>query len=109
MKKYIDYGRSIRFEGSVIPKVLANTDYATFLQELEKGEAELVPYVPPAPTWEQIRIQRDSLLTSSDWSVASDATPKPSKEAWLTYRQALRDVPENFSSPEEVVWPNKPE
>ena len=62
----------------------------------------------PALTWEQIRSKRDSLLTNSDWPVASDATPKPSKEAWLTYRQALRDLPNTFSTPEEVVWPEKP-
>jgi hypothetical protein len=61
------------------------------------------------PTWEQIRSQRDALLKDSDWAIISDATPKPSKEAWLTYRQALRDIPQNFSTPEEVVWPNKPE
>jgi hypothetical protein len=61
------------------------------------------------PTWEQIRSQRDALLKDSDWSAFPDATPKPSKEAWLTYRQALRDIPQTFSSPESVVFPNKPE
>jgi hypothetical protein len=61
------------------------------------------------PTWDQIRSKRDGLLTASDWSVASDATPKPSKEAWLTYRQALRDIPTTFKTPEEVVWPEKPQ
>jgi hypothetical protein len=60
------------------------------------------------PTWDTVRSQRDVLLDDSDWAVMPDATPKPSKEAWLTYRQALRDVPQTFSTPEEVVWPNKP-
>jgi hypothetical protein len=92
-----------------IPIDPSNVGYQEILQELERGEAELVPYVPPAPTWEQIRSQRDALLKDSDWSVAGDATPKPSKEAWLTYRQALRDLPQNFSEPSEVVWPIKPE
>jgi len=109
MKTYTDHDSTIHFEGLNIPKNPANGHYAQFLQELERGEAELVPYVPPAPTWEQIRSQRDILLKNSDWSVASDATPKPSKEAWLTYRQALRDIPQNFSTPEEVVFPTKPE
>ena len=75
-------------------------EYQTYLEELSK---------PPVPTWDTIRIQRDSLLKDSDWAIISDATPKPSKEAWLTYRQALRDIPQNFSTPEEVVWPDKPE
>jgi hypothetical protein len=108
MKTYIDHKETINFENTWIPKDPANRHYAQFLQELERGEAELVPYVPPAPTWEEIRSQRDSLLTASDWSVASDATPKPSKEAWLTYRQELRDLPQSFSSPEEVIWPELP-
>ena len=28
--------------------------------------------------------------------------------AWATYRQALRDVPEQDGFPEEVTWPSKP-
>lgn len=64
---------------------------------------------PLAPTWEKIRVERDFLLKNSDWAVLPDATPKPSKEAWLGYRQGLRDVPQTFSTPESVVWPAKPE
>ena len=109
MKTYIDHDSTINFEGLWIPKDPANRHYSQFLQELEKGEAELISYVPPAPTWEQIRGQRDGFLAASDWSAFPDATPKPSKEAWLTYRQALRDLPQNFEDPSEVVWPNKPE
>ncbi len=60
------------------------------------------------PSWDRVRMHRDWLLKESDWSVSIDATPKPSKEAWLEYRQALRDVPQNFDSPEDVVWPTKP-
>lgn len=108
MKTYIDYKETIKFENAWIPKNQANSDYIQFLQEVQEGKAKLVPYVPPAPTWEQIRAQRDALLKESDWSVAGDATPKPSKEAWLTYRQVLRDIPTTFKSPEEVVWPEKP-
>lgn len=62
----------------------------------------------PISTWTTIRSQRDLLLDDSDWAVMPDATPKPSKDAWLTYRQALRDIPQNFQTPEEVVWPEKP-
>ena len=109
MKTYIDHDNTINFENSWIPKDPSNRDYAQFLEELKNGEAELVPYVPPAPTWEQIRAQRDGLLKDSDWSAFPDATPKPSKEAWLDYRKALRDIPQTFSKLEEVVWPSKPE
>jgi hypothetical protein len=66
-------------------------------------------YILYVVSWEEIRTKRDALLKDSDWSVAGDATPKPSKEDWLTYRQALRDLPQHFENPSEVVWPNKPE
>ena len=94
-------------DNAFIPFDPANTDYQAYLTWLREGNTP-EPFVPPAPTWEQIRAQRNALLKDSDWSVASDATPKPSKEAWLTYRQALRDLPSTFSTPEEVVWPEKP-
>ena len=68
----------------------------------------IVPPVIPL-TWEQIRAKRDALLKDSDWSAFPDANPKPSKDAWINYRQALRDLPQNFSTPEEVLFPNKPE
>jgi hypothetical protein len=109
MKTYIDHDSTINFEGLWIQKNPSSRFYREFLQELERGEAELIPYVPPAPTWEQIRDQRNNLLTASDWSIMTDADPKPSKQSWLDYRQSLRDIPQNFSSPEEVLWPNKPE
>jgi hypothetical protein len=30
------------------------------------------------------------------------------KEEWTTYRQALRDIPQDYDSPDEVVYPTKP-
>ena len=61
-----------------------------------------------APTWDTIRQKRDELIKSSDWIFLPDISLK-NKEAWLTYRQALRDLPQNFEDPSEVIWPQKPE
>jgi hypothetical protein len=64
---------------------------------------------PETPiTWESIRSQRNYLLSQTDWIFAPDVT-LDNKEAWLTYRQTLRDVPEIFTKPEKVVWPQKPQ
>jgi len=30
------------------------------------------------------------------------------KQAWLDYRQALRDLPANTTDPENPVWPEMP-
>lgn len=67
---------------------------------------------PPQPeplTWDTIRAQRNFLLSQSDWTQLSDAPlTQEQKSAWASYRQALRDVPSHFNSPEEVVWPTTP-
>ena len=56
--------------------------------------------------WEPIRAERNRRLTASDWAMLPDA--KVSKPYWENYRQALRDVPQRFATPEEVVWPQEP-
>lgn len=59
-----------------------------------------------------VRAQRDQLLNESDvyvlldrWSVMSSEQ----QQAWATYRQALRDIPEQAGFPFDVQWPIKPE
>ena len=58
----------------------------------------------------EARDLRDKLLADSDWVVtkASEAG-EPVATAWATYRQALRDIPQQEGFPENVVWPEKPE
>jgi mannose/fructose-specific phosphotransferase system component IIA len=65
----------------------------------------IAAYTPPAITWADIRSERDSLLAATDWWAVSDRAMSASETA---YRQALRDVPQNFASPADVVWPTKP-
>ena len=71
---------------------------------LEQGMA-IADYVPPAPTWAGIRGERDALLKSTDWWGVSDRTMSAEETA---YRQSLRDLPQTFASPADVVWPTKP-
>jgi len=112
MKKYYEQRDGTRIKDEElnlsIPKDPSNRDYYNFLKLLEEGKAELIPYIEPSITWDDIRANRNVLLTQSDWAIITDATPKPNKEAWLNYRQALREVPQSFSTPESVVWPTKP-
>jgi len=54
------------------------------------------------------RVERNNLLTESDWITTShlennEAVP----DAWKTYRQELRDM--DFSDPNNLTWPTKPE
>jgi hypothetical protein len=59
--------------------------------------------------WHQIRNRRDNLLKQSDLLVLIDkweTLTEERKEEIRVYRQALRDIPQSFESPEDVVWPN---
>lgn len=60
----------------------------------------------------EIRQHRDTLLFNSDWTQIPDSPLTTAKKAeWATYRQALRDIPEDYSSAtslDDVVWPTKP-
>ena len=53
-----------------------------------------------------LRFERDRLLVETDWWVLND-TPIPTQPQ-LNYRQALRDITTNYSSLDDVVWPEKP-
>lgn len=57
-------------------------------------------------TWETIRLERNSLLTASDYTQVPDYPGD--KQAWMTYRQKLRDLPQVFENPEDVDWPVPP-
>ena len=55
------------------------------------------------------RTRRDQELDSCDWVVTMHkelGTEIPS--AWLTYRQALRDLPAQAGFPDSITWPTKP-
>ena len=59
--------------------------------------------------WAAVRLLRDQLLRDSDWAVLPDTPPaKTALTAWKTYRQALRDLPQTYERPADVVWPEAP-
>ena len=55
------------------------------------------------------RMNRDMLLTNTDWrvSLATEAGTTLSDE-WKAYRQALRDVPAQSGFPDNITWPTEP-
>jgi hypothetical protein len=59
-----------------------------------------------AGQWENLRFERNNLLTETDWMAASDRTMSSAETA---YRQALRDLPANTSNPANPGWHIKPE
>jgi hypothetical protein len=61
--------------------------------------------------WSELRTLRDQRLTESDWTQVADAPlTEEQKIAWQSYRQALRDLPENITDPKPLVlYPNHPD
>ncbi|AUW07606.1 hypothetical protein C1N51_28660 (plasmid) [Vibrio campbellii] len=56
-----------------------------------------------------IRQRRDVLMTQTDWTQIPDAPLSPEKkEEFAAYRQALRDIPQVYNNPDDVIWPQKP-
>lgn len=55
---------------------------------------------------ERMRIHRDRLLKESDWTQLPDAPVD--REAWATYRQALRDFPATWTAGPEADFPDTP-
>ena len=53
-----------------------------------------------------VRTQRGEKLKDSDWTQVADAPVD--KEAWATYRQALRDVTAQEGFPWTIEWPTIP-
>ncbi|NBP03320.1 MAG: hypothetical protein EBU90_25185 [Proteobacteria bacterium] len=57
--------------------------------------------------WNTVRLKRNMLLKNSDWTQMPDYNGS-NKQAWFNYRQELRDLPQKFSNPDDVIWPNEP-
>ena len=59
-----------------------------------------------------IRAIRRNKLAESDWTQFADSPLTDKKKAeWATYRQALRDLPQEYPnaiSNDDIIWPTKP-
>jgi len=60
-----------------------------------------------------LRLKRDALLTESDWTQVNDSPLSDTKKTeWSTYRQALRDLPSQYTDSDnfdDVVFPTQPD
>lgn len=60
--------------------------------------------------WIIIREYRNQLLDLCDWTQLPDAPMTPEKkQEWIVYRQELRDITDNFTNPDDVIFPEIPE
>jgi hypothetical protein len=67
-------------------------------------------WTEPTVSAEDLRVERDALLTESDFTQLADSPlTDEQKAAWATYRQQLRDLPDSYVPVAEPEWPTKPE
>ena len=65
--------------------------------------------IETAEKLQELRTERNKLLAQTDWEIVKHkelSTTIPT--ALKTYRQALRDITNTYSSLDDVVWPEKP-
>lgn len=71
--------------------------------------AAIITAHTPGPSWADIKAQRKVLFADCDWTQLADAPLTfTEKEAWADYRQLLRDIPQTYATPDEVIWPTEP-
>jgi hypothetical protein len=95
-----DYTKNIT-EGT--PTLIDGIYYKSWVQT-DASEAEINYRIQSK--WEDIRIQRNELLTECDWTQLGDVS-QTIKDLWTVYRQQLRDVT-NQQNPFNIEWPVKP-
>lgn len=88
-------------EEDIVREIITTRDKSE--QEIKEEEEKQL-----AARWESIRSQRDELLKQSDLLVLIDRwenLTNERKEQIKNYRQALRDLPNIFNNPDEIIWP----
>ena len=93
-----------QFPPEPAPKPFPGDPAATWVYWSDMDTAE--PGVPEEWVWERLRNRRNQSLTACDWRMVPDAPWDLAP--WETYRQALRDLPDNTSDPRLAVWPVEP-
>jgi hypothetical protein len=58
-------------------------------------------------TSKELRKERDDLIALTDWRATVDY-PGDDKAAWSTYRQALRDLPQDYPDMVGLAFPVEP-
>lgn len=74
------------------------------IESIPEPEPEPVP--EPVDHAQQSRQYRNDLISDSDWTQLADAPLDPVvKASWASYRQDLRNVPQQSGFPNEINWP----
>ena len=104
-KTYTVDGKTVTsIEKEIIPFAEGNKDYQDYHEWAKTNTAEAADGL----TWDNIRSKRDTILSSTDWTMTTGATVDQAQ--WAAYRQVIRDIPQTYKdkTPDDVVWPTQP-
>ncbi len=73
----------------------------------ESAVTTKIAEIETAQPLNEVRTIRNAKLAETDWTQSRDVT-LTNDAAWQTYRQALRDITDTYTSLDDVVWPEKP-
>ena len=74
--------------------------------QVEDEVNTLAEATPAELEWGKAKV----LLRESDWSVLSDVPMyNETRQEWISYRKALREIKYQSGFPESITWPTKPE
>lgn len=85
-----------------VDKLPVNTPLANSSNLLEQAVSSEIG-------WHIVRDQRARLISETAWireRAFDQGLPVP--QEWLDYWQALRDIPQTFENPKDVIWPEQP-
>lgn len=97
-------------DNAYVPDDPGNRDWVTYQAWLKAGNtADPVPQPSTDDLWKEIRSKRDELLAACDWSVLPDSPLTSTDLATAKqYRNTLRQIPQTYSDPTKVIWPDVP-
>ena len=110
-----DFGATVVLDGPQLSPTRYQITYRDGVQEIDGqwytkySVADMSDEAKTAKDAEQaksVRTQRDEKLKDTDWTQVADAPVD--KEAWATYRQALRDLTKESGFPWDMTWPTEP-
>ena len=92
--------QTLTYQDTVDPDAkVVNRNWSAVLYSQDRIDSE----------WTRLRNTRNSRLKSCDYTQLADAPLTAEKKTeWLSYRQALRDLPQNTVNPFDVTWPTQP-
>jgi phage-related protein len=87
------------------------TDFTPYQSLIDAHNAEkqrIVDYeLNSIVSFEELRTKRDNLLEDTDFRVLSDYQGND-QQAWLDYRQELRDLPDGYEPVKNPSYPKQP-